>query len=405
MIILKIAFRNIFRQKRRSLLTIIMMAGGYFLFSLFIGVSDGTYSSIIDMFTRDHTGHIQIHKNGYLDKRSIYKTITRYEVLGPKIEGIPEVESWAPRVYSPALAFIGTKTTGVRIIGIDPVREARTTRLKQKVREGRFVSSSPVNEFVIGSGLARILNAEIGDEIVLISQGADGSIANDLFNVVGFAGSGKDTSERMNCYMHIQTAQRFLALEGRVHEIAVVLTDQRKSIRTANVIKTTLNEPSLDVEPWQVVEKQFYQAMQADIKGTYISLLIIMIIVAVGVLNTVLMTILERTREFGLLRAIGTRPVKVFFLIIIETGALSVLGIIFGGLFGVPGNYILSIYGISYPTPIEYGGILFDKMIGMVSFKSIFLPAAVTLLTALLVSIFPAMRAARVEPVKAMRAD
>ncbi|VAX34693.1 hypothetical protein MNBD_NITROSPIRAE03-1381 [hydrothermal vent metagenome] len=403
MIILKIAFRNVFRQKRRSLLTIIMMAGGYFLFSLSIGVSDGTYSSIIDMFTRDHTGHIQIHRKGYLDRRSLYKTISNYEALGSRIEAVPEVQAWAPRLYSPALAFIGTKTTGVRIIGIDPEREARTTRLREKVSRGRFISGRPLREVVIGSGLARILNADIGDELVLISQGADGSIANDLFNIVGFAGSARDTSERMNCYMHIKTAQEFLVLDNRIHEIAIVLTDQRKSREIASLIRRRLNDPSLDVEPWQVVEKQFYQAMQADVKGTYISLLIIMIIVAVGVLNTVLMTILERTHEFGLLRALGTRPVKVFLLIMIETGVLSVFGVMLGGVFGVLGNYLLSIYGISYPVPIEYGGIVFEKMVGMVSLKSILLPAAVTVLTALVVSVFPAIRAARVEPVKAMR--
>ncbi|NOY38991.1 MAG: hypothetical protein GXO95_01785 [Nitrospirae bacterium] len=106
MIILKMAFRNVFRQKRRSLLTIIMMAGGYFLFSLSIGVSDGTYSSIIDMFTRDHTGHIQIHRKGYLDRRSLYKTISNYEALGSEIEAVPGVQAWAPRLYSPALLSV-----------------------------------------------------------------------------------------------------------------------------------------------------------------------------------------------------------------------------------------------------------------------------------------------------------
>jgi len=404
MIILKIAFRNVFRQKRRSLLTIIMMAGGCFLFSLSIGVSDGTYSSIIDMFTRDHTGHIQVHKDGYLDRRSLYKTISNYKALGSEIETVPGVEAWAPRVYSPALAFIGAKTTGVRIIGIDPEREVRTTRLREKVKKGRFISSTPRKEVVIGSGLARILNADIGDELVLISQGADGSIANDLFSVVGFSGSVRDTSERMNCYMHIKTAQDFLVLGDRIHEIAVVIADQGRSREIAGLIRTRLDDPSLDVEPWQVVERQFYQAMQADVKGTRISLLIIMIIVAVGVLNTVLMTILERTHEFGLLRALGTRPVRVFLLIIIETGVLSVFGIILGGVLGVLGNYLLSIYGISYPSPIEYGGIVFEKMVGMVTLKSIVLPAVVTLFTAVAVSVFPAIRAARVEPVKAMRA-
>ena len=405
MIILKMAFRNIFRQKRRSLLTVLMMAGGCFLFSFFQGLSDGTYRNIIDMFTRARTGHIQIHKKGYLDKPSIYTTINNHNRIGSKINDLPYVQSWAPRVYSSALGFIGKKTSGVRIIGVHPMKESQTTRIKQKIKKGRFISDTPFNEVIIGAGLAKILNAGIGDELVLISQGADGSIANELFKVIGFAGSSNDPSERMNCYMHIETAQKFLELGGRVHEIAVVLSDLEKSRYTANLIKTALNDSSLDIDPWQVVEKDFYRAMLADKKGSNISIFIIMIIVAVGVLNTVLMTILERTKEFGVLRALGTRPKNVFFLIVLETGFLAIISIIVGEVLGVLVNYILSIHGIPYPSPIEYGGFVIDKALGMVSIKSIILPPVTTIVTAILVSIYPAVRAARIIPVKALRTN
>ncbi|MBI4843840.1 MAG: ABC transporter permease, partial [Nitrospirae bacterium] len=152
MIIHKIAFRNIFRNKWRSILTGMMMAGGCALFGLFFGMVDGTYGNLIDMFTRDHTGHIQIHKKGYLDKPSIYKTLASPDLIGKKIESISYVNSWAPRVYTPALAFAGKKTTGVTVMGIDPVREAKTTRLKNKVSKGSFLSASPELEVVISDG-------------------------------------------------------------------------------------------------------------------------------------------------------------------------------------------------------------------------------------------------------------
>ena len=403
MMMSKIAFRNILRQKRRSLLTALMMAGGTALFSLSVGISDGSYSNLIDMFTRDHTGHVQIHRKGYLDKPSLYNTFDHPDSLGLKIESLPYVEAWTPRVYSPALAFVGKKTTGVRMIGVHSRREGGTTRLRRKVRKGRFLSDVPAREMMIGGGVAEILKADIGDEIALIAQGADGSIATDLFEVVGMVSDGGDSYERMNCYVPIATAQEFLVLGGRVHELAVALTDQSRSERVAKMIQAGLDDGSLDIAPWQVVEASFYRAMQADIEGMWLSLMIIMIIVAIGVLNTVLMTLLERTREFGVLRALGTRPRDVFRLIVLETTYLSVLSILLGGALGLLGNYVFSKHGIALPTPVEYGGVLFDKMMGKISFRAFWLPAVVTLGTAVVVSVLPALRAAKVAPVKAMR--
>ncbi len=401
MIILKIAFRNIFRRKKRSVLTGLMMAGGCALFALSFGMMDGTYGNVIDMFTRDHTGHIQIHANGYLDKPSIYKTFDNVDSIGSKIESVPYVESWSPRVYTPALAFAGTKTSGVQIVGIDPAREARTTRLKHKVKKGNYLSSTSLNEIVISDRLSRVLKVNLGDEVALISQGADGSIANGLFTVKGI--TGKKEGSSTTCYMNINSVQEFLSLGSKVHEIAVVLKNQALTLKSIGRIEKALKEASLDVEPWQVVESQFYTAMQADIKGNRWTMAILTIIIAVGVLTTVLMIILERTREFGVLKAIGSRPLQIFMLIVFETAFLSVLSIIIGTIAGIFANWWFSVYGITYSTPIEYGGFYFYKMTSEITLRSIVMPALVIFGTAVFVSVWPAIRAARIIPVKALR--
>jgi ABC-type lipoprotein release transport system permease subunit len=405
MIIPKIAFRNIFRHKRRSALTGVMMAGGCFLFAVSLGMADGSYDVLIDMFTRDHTGHIQIHKNGYLEKPSIYKTFTAPDTIGRKIQRVAAVQAWTPRVYTPALAFAGQRTTGVRVIGVHPEREGETTRIKYKIQEGRFLSSSPFNEVIISKGLTKRLKVDIGDEIALIAQGIDGSIANELFTVVGTTGTEGGSYGESTCYMHIKAAQGFLVMGNSVHEIAVVLEDHAKTSKVVSIIRDALNEPLLDVEPWQVVESQFYQAMQADLKGNWITMFVLSLVVAIGVLNTMLMVILERTREFGVLRALGTRPVQIFQLIVFETTFLAVMSIIPGTLLGILANWILSVKGITLSTPLEWGGFIFDTITARISFKSIVIPAVVVFSTALLVSIVPALRAARVIPVKALRAE
>ncbi len=404
MIISKIAFRNIFRHKRRSLLTGLMMAGGCFLFAVFIGMIDGGYGLLIDMFTRDHTGHIQVHKKGYLDKPTIYKIVQDPASIGKAIEDLPSFESWAPRVHTPALSFAGTKTSGIQLTGIDPVLEVQTTRIKGKVDKGRFLSIEPLNEIIISERLARVLLVGIGDQIALIAQGIDGSIANDLFTVVGITESKGSSYGGTTCYVHIESARRFLSMSGGVHELAVVLSDQERTLRTADAIRQSINDPGLSVEPWQVVESQFYRAMQADIKGNWISMFIFTLIIAIGVLNTVLMVILERTREFGVLRAVGTRPSQIFVMIVLETIYLSLLSIMVGITCGIIANWILSVHGIVLSNPIEWGGFLFDTITAKVTVRSVIIPAAVIIATAILVSIPPGIRAARITPVKALRA-
>jgi ABC-type lipoprotein release transport system permease subunit len=401
--VIKIAFRNIFRQKRRTLLTTLTMFGGFVLCSFSIAWMDGSYNNVIDLFTRNQLGHIQIHHDEYLDRPSLYRTIDDYEAAGRAVEGVGRVEAWAPRVYSAGLASVGHKTAGVRIIGVDPARETPATRFDKKVAEGPGFSSEPSHEALLGKGLAKRLEADIGEEVVIVSQGADGSIANDLYTIKGIIDSGNDMDDQMSLYLHLQDAQELLVLEGRVHEIAVVSTSIRGLYRLTDRIAAALARPSLNVEPWQVFAKSFYDAMRADQKGNWISLFIITMLVAIGVLNTVLMTVLERTREYGLMRAMGTRPWQVFGLVISEVAVMAVLSVIVGFVIALGLNYWLSINGVPLPVELDYGGVTFSQMYTEINARSYVIPLLCVVLSAVFISIIPAIRAARTRPAAAMR--
>jgi len=403
-LLLKIAFRNIFRHRRRSALTGLMMAGGFVLFSLSFGFVDGGYDMIIDMFTRDRTGHVQVHAEGYLDKRSLYKRIRDVGEVDTSLEGIRGIEAWTPRAYGPALAFAGQKTTGLRLMGIDPLREPRVTRLRQKVNKGRFISGDPqAYEIILPGKTARVLRVGLGGEVALISQAADGSPATSLFRVTGLIDDNNSSYGDMTAFTHIDTAREFFVLGKGAHEIAVLLSDHWKSRETATEINRVLEGTGLVASPWEVVESQFYQAMQADLKGNWITLSVLTIIVAVGVLNTILMVILERRREYGVLKAIGTRPSRIFRLIVLETLILALLSIALGALGGLAANAYFAEYGITYPEPIEWGGVMIEHMKARITPRTIWTPALVIFSTALVVSIWPALRAARIVPVKALR--
>ncbi len=398
----RMAFRNVLRNRRRSLLTGLMMAGGFTLFSATLGLSEGTYGSIIDMFTRSRTGHAQVHAAGYLDKPSLYRSIGDLPRVERVLDGLKIVKAWAPRVYAPALAFSGSKTVGAQVMGIDPARERRAMRLEAQLASGAFVPDAPSDGVVVSARLAAALKLKPGDQLSLIGQGADGSIANDNFRVTGVLSASESSFDGPWCLMHIDKARSFLALGPKAHEIALVFTDYRKAREDAALTAAALADPRLDVEPWQVTEKEFYQAMLLDRKGGDITNLIIMAIVAVGVLNTVLMAVLERTREYGVLKALGTRPAFIFGLIMSEVLILAVLSAAAGALVSLGLNYYLSGTGIPIPDPISYGGVKFTRMLSAVSEQTFTRPAVTVLITALAVGVFPAVKAARVTPVKAL---
>jgi putative ABC transport system permease protein len=403
MLILKMAFRNIFRQKRRTVLTGLSMLVGFLLAVIFIGWSDGAYNNIIKTFTGNRLGHIQIHKKGYLDRPSLYKTIDNVSRISTVLGEIREVRSWAPRLFSAGLASVGEKSAGVRIIGIDPERETKTTHFDEKVVEGPGLREKPSHQAVIGKGLAEILNAKIDDEIVIISQAADGSIANDLYTITGIFSSGNDISDRISFYLNLKEAQELLALEGRVHEIAVTVDKLNHVSRVNRLIRKKLDDPQLDVEPWWVFAKSFYQAMQADKEGMWIMLVIIVFIVAVGVLNTVLMSVLERRREYGLLKAVGTKPGQIIELVLLEIIILAVFSIILGSALGFGANSFLSVHGIQFGKGFTYGGMTFGTMYSEVNLRSFVIPALTVLLCSTMVSLYPSIKAAKTEPAKTMR--
>ncbi len=402
MLTLKIAFKNIFRQKRRSILTGLSMVGGFVLFSFGIGLFEGTYEDIVNLFIYDHTGHIQVHKSGYREKPSIYNTIENPADLEKKILDNPEVKGLSPRLFNTALAFSGNRTTLVNVIGIDPIKEGRSFNLPKSIDIGSFLSEKPGFEAVLGYGAAELLHVKKGDEISLLGQAADGSIANENFKITGVLGKSNGAYNRINCYINLKEAQTLFALDNMIHEIAVIINDFNRSEEVAKNYNSLFQDNSIEAAPWHEVEKFFYMAMQVDRKGIIITESIMILLISIGILNTVLMSILERTREYGVLKAVGTRPAMIFRMIVYETLLLCLMALCIGSILSLSLNYIFSINGIPY-GPIEWGGVTFNKMQSIVNFKTIWLPGIVTLLSSGLVSIIPAMRAARVSPVTALR--
>ena len=362
---INIAFRNVFRQKRRSILTGLSISAGYVLFALTLSLIEGSYSNMIKLFTESHIGHIQIHSDDYLTRPKIYKSINDRSKIERTLSADQRIISFTPRAYSPALSFSDEKTGPVQLIGIDPEKEPTVSRLREKITEGNFFNSSQDAgdkvHALISKGLAIKLDLEINDEFVLIGQGADGSIANDIFIVSGTVGS-KSSPDKTSVYVPLTTMQAFLSLDNNVHEYALLISD----ISQAQIVSKNLQSALSDfvVSPWQVVEEVFFKSMEADKQGNWVFLALVMIIVFIGVLNTIFMSVLERTREFGVMRAIGFRAVGLVTLIFTETILLTLLSLFLGILVALPLVLWFSEVGYMFPEPIDMVGIEFQHLKG-----------------------------------------
>jgi len=400
----RLAYRNILRQRRRSLLTALSMGGGYLLACFAISLSWGTWGQLVELVTRDHSGHIQIHSGNYLNRPKMYKTITTDGEIERVLEANEDVVSYSRRVHSSALAYGDDRTTPVVVVGIDIAREVKTSQIGNKVKIGSFITNGPNQDgyysALIGFGVADSLSLEPDDEIVLITEGADGSIANDIYLVAGIVGT-KTSWEMNRVFLPLKAAQEFLSMSGRVHEYAILIEDTYESEEIAADLQNTISTPDVTVSPWQKVEETFYNSMRIDQQAMYIMLGVIIFMVCIGVLNTVLMSVLERTREFGVLRSIGTNPWRIMSLIFLESTILAILSCGIGFVFSVPLITWFAFVGIQMP-PMDVGGVIAESMVGEYSLFVFVAPLIIVVTAAALVSIPPGIRAARITPVAAL---
>lgn len=402
MLLIKFALRNLLRQKKRSAFTGLTMAGGVALFSIAIAWADGSYRGIIETFTRNRLGHIQIHSREYFSSPSIYKTIDDAYSIGEPLTRIRGVESWAPRIFAGGLGMVKEKTAAVEIVGIDPGREDLTSNFRNKIVEGSYLGDESEKAILIGKDLARAISAGIGDTLILLSQAIDGSIANDQYEIVGIVSFGNPAEDRIKCYMSIQNAWDLFMMHGKCHEIAV-LTQSLSDVDRINEEISKIIPEDLESKTWKIFASEFHRAMQADRTGDMIFRMIIMLVISVGVFNSVLMSVLERTREYGLLKALGMKPSVLFGLIYTEFIFLAFISALAGIIAASPVIAYLSVKGVTLGQGFSYGGMIFREMKAEFTLKSFFEPFLFLLLSVAAVTLIPAMKALKTDPSAAMR--
>jgi putative ABC transport system permease protein len=405
----KMAWRNIWRNPRRTMLTICAIAFASLLLVFMLSFQFGSYETMINTSVKIQTGHLQVQAEAYQEKKNIRLVVPDPAEIAQLIDSIPTVEAYTFRGQAFSLISSNERTYGVAVTGIDPIGEAQVSRLKSLIREGAFLSKEDIHQALVGKLLARNLRVQLGDELTLIGQGRDGSIAATVVQVKGIFSSGISEFDRSAIQIPLQTFQDVYSMRGAVHEVVIIADALRNiaAIKTAiqaGLSSLKLKKP-LTVLDWDELMPGLRQSIEMDLVSGLIFYLLLVLVVAFSILNTFLMAIFERTREFGVLMAIGTTPGRLTKVLLIESMTLTFIGVIAGILIGSLITLYFQAHGIDISGASEllsqFGitGRIYPKLSWLSATSG---PLAVLIIT-FFAALYPAIKVRMLRPVEAMR--
>ncbi len=400
--VLKMAWRNIWRNRRRTLVTVGAMTLALWILILYTSLVEGYLRDIERNILELELGDVQIHAQGYLNKPSIYDTIEDSDFL---VDRLAEHDySASARLLGGGLVASGDSSAGASLRGIDTEQDSRVSMIAEHVIEGRWLDPSDPSGVVLGRRLAHTLNAKIGDELVMLSQATDGSMANDLFYVRGVLAGISDGTDRAGVFMTAESFRTFFSLANGAHQIVVRRPEnQELDVTAATIAKLA---PSNDVKTWRDLLPTMASLLDSTRSMIQIVFFVIYIVVAILILNAMLMAVFERIREFGVLKAIGVSPEKVLTIILTESSIQTGLAILVGVALSLPGLWYLVNFGIDTGAlgGMSMMGIAWNRMwYGVVTPWSFIAPVVTLVIMVSIAVIYPALKAARISPVEAMR--
>jgi putative ABC transport system permease protein len=404
---LRMAWRNLWRHKRRTWLTATAMIFSNVLLVFMISLQFGSYSMMIENTLQAFSGHFQVQHAGYNDNPKLRLSIDGIRPLAEELRAALPDARVAARAAAFALASSDERSFGVEVIGVEPGREAGVSTLPGLIREGAWLDDMDAPEIVIGSVMARNLRAGIGDEITLLGSGRDGSFAAGVFTVTGLFESGSEDMDRSFAEIPLGYFQDMFTMGDSGNSIAVALPSlDLVASNSAAARRVIEGRDDLRILGWTELHPGLKQAIQADMSSAWFMYAVLIVLVGFSVLNTQLMSVMERTREFGMITALGVRPRKMAALVLTETALMALVGFAIGVLLGLGVAAYFHTVGFSYPGMGEVAAKfnLPGKMYPSVSLLSIMLGPSVVFLFCLLAAIYPAARLYRLRPVEAMRA-
>jgi putative ABC transport system permease protein len=406
-LLLRLAWRNLWRHKRRTWLTASAIAFAAGLLVFMITVQLGAYDMIVDNTLRVFMGQMQIQREGYLDKPQMHNSIPQARALADKLRRDTGNSAIAVRANGFALAASATRSYGVPVVGVEPAQESLVSTIPTLIKEGRYLSAADAQEVVVGTALARNLRLKLGDELTLLGSGRDGSVAATVLPIVGIFESGTPDLDRQLVQMPLGTFQEIFSMGDHAHAVVISGSPLDEIQRTYESMKSRLpSGQGLVLLDWDRLIPGLKQLIQVDMAQNWFIYMVLIVVVTFSILNTFLMAVLERTREFGVMLALGATPVRIGALVMLESALLTFIGLAIGiGIGGAISGYYY-FEGFTFPGMKEIHGQfgLPGYIIPKISFLTLTLgPAAIFFFT-LLAALYPALRIRRLKPVEAIHA-
>lgn len=406
--IFKLAWRNIWRNKRRTYITAVSILIAVLLSSFMVAIQKGAWDKMIDNVVNFYYGYVQIHENGYWEDQSINKAFTIKEDLLETSKKIKSIRTIVPRLESFALAAHQNFSRGVLVVGTDPDKENEMTNLKERLIKGSYFTADE-QAIIIAEGIASKMKITIGDTLVLISQGYHGVNAAGKYPIKGIVKFGSPQLNKQMVYLPLKTAQYFFGAENLVTSVALSINNRNRVQSVVKDLKSNISAEDYEVMEWQELMPELVQAREVDTAGNLITLFVLYVIIAFGIFGTILMMTKEREYEFGVLIAIGMNRLKLFLTVWLEIIFLGLLGVALGILVSFPLIYYFNVNPLDFTEMSKEMAAAYERF----GFEPIFPTALdwrifrdqaiiVFVITSIL-AIYPLAKIMKINPVKAMR--
>lgn len=402
---IQIAWRNIWRNPRRTAVIMTAIIIGIWSMIFLGSIMRGMEYNMIKNGISTLTGNIQIHQKDYRNDPTIENSMSDPIYLETVLTDVlPEVVKWTSRIRVNAIASNARHSSGITLVGINPIKEGRVSFIEQSINNGNYLDPENMQGIVIGQALLEKFETKIGHKLILMSQDTDGEIASRSFRIIGTFRSELQATEKQFVFITITAARQMLKLSKGISEISIVLDDNIDEDHLADRLKAKLDANEYQVETWQDILPILKAYMELSNGFILIWFIVVFIAMGFGIVNTTLMAVFERMREFGLLKALGMKPWWIIRDVLLESFLLLVIGISIGNILSFISIFALSQFGINlsaFAAGAEFSGI--SRIIYPEFFiKDAVLSNMVVFILGLLVSLYPAVRAARFSPVEAL---
>jgi len=402
---LQLAWRNIWRNKRRTAVILTAVVIGIWSMLLLGSLMRGMAVGMIQNGIATLTGHLQIHHKGYRNDPAIENSIPDPAVVEAVLQKeMPPGTLWSPRVRVNAVASNARHSSGVTLVGIDPASEAKISFIGSAILQGKYLDPAEINGILVGEALIDKFETKLGRKLVLMSQDANREIASRAFRIVGTFRAEMESTEKQYVFVNRKESQKMLQLENGLSEISILFPDKPDNPSAYQALKNALPAADFEVQNWREL-LPFQMAYLKILDGfMWIWYLVIFVAMGFGIVNTTLMAVFERMREFGLLKALGMKPWWILREVLTESLLLLITGLAIGNFLGFICIYALAGSGIdlsALAAGAEYAGMT-RVIFPAVEIKDVFMSNFIVLFLGILVSAYPAAKAARFTPVEAL---